>query len=265
MALIGQPGTDPVDREVDGKNTEVNQGWRNFFQAVFNILTALTMSGTTAERPTKFLWVGRPYFDTTLGQAIFLKTVSPIVWDVPPSAGLPAGGTDGQIVRVDATNTPQWSNTTWPDSLDTGGVLHQGIGANNVITRQSLTFDSAKLQVAAGFPGGDMEITVLNVDITSATARAVLSAVAAGTGGGDALTRWEITGLQTWSAGADISAGNAWKLSASGTLGTTDRIAVNATTGAITITPPPAYVAGDKYLVVDAAGNIHMSTLGPGA
>ncbi len=265
MALIGPPGIDPVDKDVNGKNTEVNQGWRNFFMAVFNILTALTMSGTTAERPTKFLWVGRPYFDTTLGQAIFLQSVSPIVWDVPPSAGLPSGGTDGQIVRVDAANIPQWSNTTWPDTLDTSGVLHQGIGANNVITRQSLTFDSAKLQVAAGYASNDMEITVLNVDGTSGTSRAVLSAVAAGTGGGDALTKWELTGLQTWAAGADISAGNAWKLSASGALGTTDRMAINPTTGAITITVPPAYVAGDKYLVCDASGNIHLSSLDPGA
>ncbi len=265
MALIGQPGTDPVDRQVNGTNTEVNQGWRNFFQAVFNILTALTMSGTTADRPTKFLWVGRPYFDTTLGMAIFLKTVNPIVWDIPPSRGLPAGGIDGQIVRIDATNTPQWSNTFWPDSLDTSGVLHQGIGANNVITRQSLTFDGAKLQVAAGYASNNMEITVLNVDGTSGTSNAVLSAEAAGAGGGDALMKWTLTGLQTWSAGVDISASNAWKLSASGVLGTTDRIAVSATTGAITITVPPAYVAADKYLVIDSSGNIHVSTLGPGA
>lgn len=33
--------------------------------------------------------------------------------------------------------------------------------------------------------------------------------------------------------------------------------------GAITIQPPPAFVAGDKYLVVSAGGAIHVSALGP--
>lgn len=28
---------------------------------------------------------------------------------------------------------------------------------------------------------------------------------------------------------------------------------------------PPVFVAGDKYLVVDASGNIHRSALGPGS
>ena len=31
-----------------------------------SIINAMVMSGTTAQRPTSFLWVGRPYFDTTL-------------------------------------------------------------------------------------------------------------------------------------------------------------------------------------------------------
>lgn len=72
MALINQPLSNAVDRlEIDNDGTPtlagVSDGWRNFFNSVFTICNALTTSGTTANRPTKGLWVGRMYFDTSLG------------------------------------------------------------------------------------------------------------------------------------------------------------------------------------------------------
>ena len=36
-----------------------------------DIVNALVSSGTTADRPTTFLFAGRTYFDTTLGQPIW--------------------------------------------------------------------------------------------------------------------------------------------------------------------------------------------------
>ncbi len=33
--------------------------------------------------------------------------------------------------------------------------------------------------------------------------------------------------------------------------------------GTVTYTAPPAFVAGDKYLVIDSSGNIHKSAIGP--
>lgn len=84
MALISQPGTNAVDdqqKPEDGDRiTAINPNWRQFFGAAYNILIALTMSGTTTQRPTGFLWVGRPYLDTTLNKPIWVKTTSPIVW-----------------------------------------------------------------------------------------------------------------------------------------------------------------------------------------
>lgn len=62
-------------------------GWQHFMSDVSSFLQAVTSSGTTAQRPTKLLYVGRPYFDTTLGKPIWLKSVGPVVW-------------------VDATGTP---------------------------------------------------------------------------------------------------------------------------------------------------------------
>ena len=54
--------------------------WKAFFSRVSDLLTAMSMSGTTAQRPTTFLYVGRPYFDTTLGIEIWLSSVGPTVW-----------------------------------------------------------------------------------------------------------------------------------------------------------------------------------------
>ena len=38
---------------------------------VSDFITGLVSSGVTADRPTKALYVGRTYFDTTLGYAIW--------------------------------------------------------------------------------------------------------------------------------------------------------------------------------------------------
>lgn len=75
MALISSPGVNAVDElDPNGRPVAVATGWRNFFNSVYLICNALTMSGTTANRPTAGLWTGRMYFDTTLGIPIWYKT-----------------------------------------------------------------------------------------------------------------------------------------------------------------------------------------------
>lgn len=46
--------------------------------AGINMPTAL--SGTTADRPTRYVSVGTQYYDTTLGKPIWVHQISPIVW-----------------------------------------------------------------------------------------------------------------------------------------------------------------------------------------
>lgn len=70
MALISQP---PNNQVVDEAGN-ATPGWQPFFSAAFALLAAMTLSGTTAKRPTTLLWTGRPYFDTTLGKPIWYKT-----------------------------------------------------------------------------------------------------------------------------------------------------------------------------------------------
>ena len=69
MALIAQPPNSALVTP-DGM---ASPGWSPFFSAVFRLLTAMTQSGTTAQRPTTFLWVGRFYYDTTLAMPIWYK------------------------------------------------------------------------------------------------------------------------------------------------------------------------------------------------
>jgi hypothetical protein len=65
--MINPPPTRSV--LVDDKGM-INPEWQEFFSAAFFSLRAQEMSGTTANRPTKRLFVGMPYFDTSLGYEI---------------------------------------------------------------------------------------------------------------------------------------------------------------------------------------------------
>jgi hypothetical protein len=60
----------PNQQQLQDEMGKVSPMWQRFFSSAFSILTALQSSGTTAQRPTKGLWIGRPYFDTTLGYSI---------------------------------------------------------------------------------------------------------------------------------------------------------------------------------------------------
>ena len=72
MALVNSPPNTPVDtQDEEGRLRPPSEGWRNFFNAVFNICNAVTMSGTTAQRPVSFLFAGRVFYDTTIGLPIW--------------------------------------------------------------------------------------------------------------------------------------------------------------------------------------------------
>jgi len=47
---------------------------------VNTIVNAVQNSGTTAQRPVTGLWIGRQFFDTTLGIPIWVQSVGPVVW-----------------------------------------------------------------------------------------------------------------------------------------------------------------------------------------
>lgn len=72
----------PTSREIDkAKKVELDPVWIAWFNSVAFWLFPNGQFGTTAKRPTSNLYVGREYFDTTLGFPVWVKAISPsIVW-----------------------------------------------------------------------------------------------------------------------------------------------------------------------------------------
>lgn len=91
MAASGPNVTMPtVISPIMDKEGRLTPDWSAFFKALQNLALAGSRYGTTANRPTSVMptrYIGMPYYDTTLGQPIWLESVNPDVW-------------------VDATGTP---------------------------------------------------------------------------------------------------------------------------------------------------------------
>lgn len=67
------PPNQQAMQELVGSRWSVSSLWQRFFSDVFDAILAMQSSGTTAQRPTKGLYVGRVYFDTTLGLPIWYE------------------------------------------------------------------------------------------------------------------------------------------------------------------------------------------------
>ena len=58
----------------------VHPSWQTFYHSVQQVVFNSSRSGPTTSRPTHLLdgrYVGMPYFDTTLGFQVWLKTATP--------------------------------------------------------------------------------------------------------------------------------------------------------------------------------------------
>lgn len=54
--------------------------WEAVFTHWHAIIETGQQSGATTARPTSQLWIGRFFFDTTLGKPVWVKSVQPTVW-----------------------------------------------------------------------------------------------------------------------------------------------------------------------------------------
>lgn len=70
------PSNFPV---VDGSQA-ATISWLKWFTWLHNGVSSIYQSGVTANRPTSLLWIGRRFFDTTLGKPVYVKSVRPTVW-----------------------------------------------------------------------------------------------------------------------------------------------------------------------------------------
>lgn len=75
MSAYDLPSGAPLDQ--DGNFTPA---WAQWLTRTHGSVITLQQSGPTSQRPTKLLWVGRYYYDTTLNQPIWLNAINPVVW-----------------------------------------------------------------------------------------------------------------------------------------------------------------------------------------
>lgn len=69
--------------KIAAEDGAVNQEWASLFHSLQQTAFALSRNGPTTSRPTSSLdgrWIGMPYFDTTLGFTVYLKSVNPDIW-----------------------------------------------------------------------------------------------------------------------------------------------------------------------------------------
>ncbi len=74
--MIGQA---PFQVPVTQNNVNA-PAWIQWLTKLSTFAGAVSDYGTTAQRPIKNLFIGRPYFDQTLGFPVYVKTVTPTVW-----------------------------------------------------------------------------------------------------------------------------------------------------------------------------------------
>jgi hypothetical protein len=82
MSGLSPIPTDPHIVEIQGERagylTPLYQSW---LQSLQYWLSPVGTSGPTAKRPTKQLYVGQVFYDTTLGYPVWVHQVSPsIIW-----------------------------------------------------------------------------------------------------------------------------------------------------------------------------------------
>ena len=82
----------PFREQLVKEDGTLSDGWVRWIQQLHTFISAANDAGTTANRPTKNLWVGRPYFDTDLGYQVIIESLNPTVW-IPGSGETTEGGT----------------------------------------------------------------------------------------------------------------------------------------------------------------------------
>ena len=68
MSALGPPPSKTLLIDPTGMN---NAAWVEYFSTLYFTVISLQQRGTTAQRPVKGVYIGRPFFDTTLVKPIW--------------------------------------------------------------------------------------------------------------------------------------------------------------------------------------------------
>lgn len=66
--MINSP---PNQSPISDDGINIGAQWKQFFSDIFGICRDVQTSGITANRPVKQMYIGRYYFDTTIGLPIW--------------------------------------------------------------------------------------------------------------------------------------------------------------------------------------------------
>lgn len=79
--MAGEKNFDaPLNEPVTAPGFITLPRWAQWLTRVNAIANANVDYGTTTQRPTSGLWIGRRYYDTTLGFPVYVDSVKPTVW-----------------------------------------------------------------------------------------------------------------------------------------------------------------------------------------
>jgi hypothetical protein len=77
-------GPVPLQLDITAKGGATNSPWVAWLESLYRVVAPLGTNGTTAQRPIGTqqlpLYIGQPYFDSTLGYPVFVKSLNPTVW-----------------------------------------------------------------------------------------------------------------------------------------------------------------------------------------
>lgn len=79
--MAGEKNFDaPLNEPVTAPGFITLPRWAQWLTRVNAIANANVDYGTTAQRPTALLWIGRRFYDTTLNKPVYVSAVKPAVW-----------------------------------------------------------------------------------------------------------------------------------------------------------------------------------------
>jgi hypothetical protein len=160
--------------------------------------------------------------------------------------------TSGSFVTSSATvGVTYTTNTITPTGSDANiSLLVNGKGSGGIVHSR-------------GIVGGDVNMQATNTDNTNAASTAGFQAAVGGGSGGDPYVEFSVSGVQTWRAGVDNSASDAFVIAASNALGTSNAASwsvAGALTNAAGITATTGNIAASAGSV--SAATTLTATLG---
>lgn len=135
MPFPQPPFGSAIQAIVSGGATKVVAVWQNWLQLVQSYMSALTGSGPTSARPTKDLWVGQPFFDTTINV--------PVYWNGSTWVTSAPAGT---VTNVTGTLPILSSGGTTPDI----SITQANASTNGYISASDWTAFNAKVSSVSG-------------------------------------------------------------------------------------------------------------------